>query len=109
VLEQLRLGVYAVPGQVERLGEEQLQQPVVPQHLERDPAPLVREPHASVRGVRNEPELREPLHHRGRSARRHPHPLGKLVVADRLVRAALERIDRLRVILDHSGETGKFY
>ena len=40
VLEHLGLGVHAIPGHSELLGEEQLEQPVVAQHLERDPAAL---------------------------------------------------------------------
>ena len=36
VLEHLGLGVHAVPGHAERLGEVALQQPVVADHLERD-------------------------------------------------------------------------
>ena len=42
VLEHLGLGVHAIPGHPELLGQEQLDQPVVAQHLERDPATLAR-------------------------------------------------------------------
>ena len=38
VLEHLGLGVHAVPGQPELLRQEELEQPVVAQHLQRDPA-----------------------------------------------------------------------
>ena len=39
VLEHLGLGVHAVPGHAERLGQVELEQAVVAQDLERDPAP----------------------------------------------------------------------
>ena len=39
VLEHLGLGVHAIPGHLQRLGEEQLEQPVVADHLERDLRP----------------------------------------------------------------------
>ena len=57
VLEHLGLGVNAIPGHPELLGQEQLQQPVVAQHLERDPATLRGEPDAAVGLVLDEPEL----------------------------------------------------
>ena len=39
VLEHLGLGVHAIPGHLKRLRQEQLQQAVVADHLERDPRP----------------------------------------------------------------------
>ena len=38
VLEDLRLGVNAIPGHSQRVGEEALEQPVVADHLEGDAA-----------------------------------------------------------------------
>ena len=40
MLKDLGLGVHTIPGHPELLGEEQLEQPMVAQHLKRDPATL---------------------------------------------------------------------
>ena len=69
VLEHLGLGVDAVPGHLQRLGEEQLDQPVVADHLERDPAPVGGQAHAAVGVVLDQAELAEALEHRRDRAR----------------------------------------
>ena len=48
VLEHLGLGVHAIPGHPELLGEKQLEQPVMAQHLQRDPPTLVGQPHTVI-------------------------------------------------------------
>jgi hypothetical protein len=104
MLEQLRLLVHAIPGQVEGLRQEQLQQPVAAQRTKGHAATGGGEPHAVIGGVRREPQLVEALDHRGRRARRDAEPLGELVVAHWLVAAALEGVDRLRVVLNDRRE-----
>ncbi len=63
VLEHLGLLVDAVPRHAERFGEVELQQPVVAQHLEREPGARFRQPHAAVALVRDETELVELADH----------------------------------------------
>ena len=64
MLEHLGLLVHAVPRHAERLGEIELEQPMVAQHLERHPLARAREPHAVVGLARDEPERLEALDHR---------------------------------------------
>ena len=54
VLEHLRLGVHAIPGHLQGLREEQLQQAVMADHLQRDPAPRGRQPHTAVGRARDQ-------------------------------------------------------
>ena len=63
VLEHLGLGVHLVPGHAEALDEEQLDEPVVADHLERDAPAALGEPHAAVALVLDEPERRELAQH----------------------------------------------
>ena len=104
MLERLGLLVDAVPRHAEVLGEVGLQQPVVAQHLERDPASGFGEHHAAVGDVLDQPPLVEPLEHRRDRGRRDPEPLREVVGPHRrAVGAALQRVDRLRVVLDRLG------
>ena len=103
VLEHLGLGVHAIPGHPELLGQEQLEQPVVAQHLKRDPATLVGEPHAVVGLVLDQPHLGELAHHRRDRARRDAQPLGQLIRRYRAALAGLQRIDRLGIVLNGGG------
>ena len=64
VLERLGLLVHAVPRHAEVLGEVELEQPVVAQHLERDALAGRREQHAAVGHVLDEAALGELLEHR---------------------------------------------
>ncbi len=100
VLEHLGLRVDAIPRHAEGLDQVQLEQAVVAHHLERDPAALLGQRHAAVRAVLDEPELAEPLDHPGRRGGGHAEPFGERVRADRVAVAALERVDRLRVVLN---------
>src|SRR5207342_321770 len=59
VLEHLRLGMYLVLGHPEVLHEEQLEQAMVADHLERDAAALLGEADAAVALVLDEVEARE--------------------------------------------------
>ena len=56
VLQHLGLLVHAVPGHAERLGEVELEQAVVAQHLERDALARRGQAHAVVGLVRDEPQ-----------------------------------------------------
>src|SRR6185295_14239595 len=99
----LGLLVYAVPRHVELLGEVELEQPVVAQHLERHLLAGRGELHAAVGHVLGQAELGELLDHpRGRSGS-DVQAVGEVVGGDRLAGAALERVDRLRVVLDGLG------
>ncbi len=63
VLEPLGLVVHLVPAVPQRLLEVGLEQPVMADHLERDPASGVGEPPSPVPSVLHQPEPGEPLHH----------------------------------------------
>ncbi len=107
VLEHLGLGVDAIPRHAQRLGEEQLEQPVVADHLERDLAAVVGETHAAIGQVLDQPELAEALEHRRDRTGREAEPLGERVRRDGLVAARFECEDRLAVVLD-GGRTRSF-
>ena len=92
VLEHLGLGVHAIPGHPELLGEEQLEQPVMAQHLQRDPATLVGQPHAVIGLMLDDPDLGELAHHPRHRAGRHPEPRGEIVRRYRRAATSLERI-----------------
>ena len=69
VLEPVGLVVHVVDADPERLREVQLEQPVVPDHLERHLLAGVRERDAPVGSVLGQPERGELLHHRARRGR----------------------------------------
>ena len=101
VLEHLGLVVHAVPRHAELLGEVQLEQPVVAQHLERD-APARRRS-AARRGrarARRARARRACLTIAEADAGRDAEALGERVRRDGAAAAPLERVDRLRVVLD---------
>ena len=64
------------------------------------PASRCRSASRPCREVRDEPELVELLHHARRGRGRHAEPLGERVRRDRPAAALLERVDRLRIVLD---------
>ena len=107
MLEHLGLGVHLVPGHAEALDEEQLDEPVMADHLERDTPPALGETDAAVALVLDEPEVRELAQHprdgggadleqRGEAGR------GRGAVA------GLEGVDRLRVVLHRGREDRGF-
>ena len=69
VLEAIRLGVHLVPAEAERLHQVQLEQPVVPDDLERDALARDRERRPVVALVLDEAEARQALQHAGRGGR----------------------------------------
>ncbi len=100
VLEDLRLGVHAIPGHPQRLAEVALEQAMMADDLDRDPPPVGCQADAAVGGVGDQPELSQPLEHRRDRSRRDRQALGESVRRDGLVFARLEGVDRLRVVLD---------
>ena len=103
VLEPDRLVVHVVDADPERLGEVELEQPVVPDHLERHLLAGVRERDAAVGRVLGEPERRELLHHRARRRRRDLLAAGERGRRDTLALDA-ELVDLLQVVLDRVAE-----
>src|SRR5581483_9724879 len=89
----------------ERLRQVQLKQAVVPDHLERDLLPGVRQLGAAVPLVREEVERRELLHHRRRRRGGHALVLGERADGHATV-GSLELVHRLEVVLDRLAEHG---
>ena len=102
VLEHLGLGVHAIPGHPELPGEEQLEQAVMAQHLQRHTPALVGQPHTVIRLVLDDPDLRQLAHHPRHRRRRHPEPCREIVRRHGRAATSLERIHRLRIILHRS-------
>ena len=100
VLEQLGLLVDEVPGDVEHLDEQELEQPVVAQRAQRDAPALVGQPRALVALVLEQAELGEAAQHAADRAGGDAEPLGQRVGRHRPVEPRLERVDRLQVVLD---------
>ena len=108
VLERLGLLVHAVPRHPEVLGEVELEQPVVAQHLERDALAGGGERDPAVGRVGDEPLLGELLDHAARRRGGHAEPRGEVVRGDAGsgLEALLQRVDGLRVVLDGLGRAG---
>jgi hypothetical protein len=106
VLEHLGFGVHLVPGHAEALDEEQLDQPVMADHFERDTPAALGETDAVVALVLDEAELRHLPQHPG--DRRGP----DLEQGSQLGRrggsvSRFEGEDRLGVVLDRGGEVAR--
>ncbi len=99
MLEPVGLGVQSFERQAESFGEVALEQPVVPDHLERDPLPRLREQDTAVTDVLDQAESREPLQHRRRRGRGHTHP-GREKRGRHALPFRPQREDRLQVVLD---------
>src|SRR5579863_726420 len=100
VLEHLGLGVNAIPGHAERIGEEALEEAVVADHLERHAPPGGGQAHPAVGLVRDEAQLVELLEHRRHRAGCDAETLCECAGRDRLLAPRLQREDRLRVVVD---------
>jgi hypothetical protein len=100
MLEHLRLRMHAVPRHPQLLGEEQLDQAVVAQDLERYPPPLAREPDSVIGLVLDQTEVGQLADHRRDGAGSDAKAIGQLVGGDRRVPAALESVHRLGVVLN---------
>src|ERR687892_143681 len=90
----------------ERVGQVQLEQAVVAQHLERHALARAREPHAVVGLSGGEAHRLEPLDHGRGGRRRHLEPFGDRRGGHGLRAALRERPDRLRVVLHGIGDLG---
>ena len=105
VLEHLGLGVHAVPRDPEALGQVELEQPVVADHLERHLLPTLGSAarpcrarattSSSSQSLRTIPDA---------EAARDAQALGDRGRGDRAGAVRLERVDRLRVVLDGGGD-----
>ena len=76
MLEPVRLGVHLVETEAERLGEIELEETVVPDHLQRDSFAGGRQLGAAVALVLHEAERGQALDHRGRRGRPDAYPVG---------------------------------
>ena len=103
VLEPVGLRVHLVERHPERVGEVELEQPVMPQHLERAQTAALGEHDTAVRRPLDEAELGEPLHHRRRRRGADVHPLRKRG-RRRPLSLGPEGVDRLEVVLDRARE-----
>jgi hypothetical protein len=79
VLEHLGLGMHAIPGHPELLSEEQLQQAVVAQHLQRHSPALLGQVHTVIGLVLDDPDLGQLAHHPRHRRGCHPQPRGEIV------------------------------
>ena len=105
VLHVLGFFVDFVPGEVERLAQELLDQPVPPQHAQRQRPAGRREPHAFVRRVRGQVALVERLEHARHRAGQHAQR-GRDLAGGHGAGVGLlrELVDRLDVVFD--GQAG---
>ena len=103
VLEHLGLGVHGIPANAEALCEVELEQPVMAQHLQRDPPAGLGEPDTAIALVGDEAERVELAQHPRHRCRTHAEPLREGGRRGNPL-AALERIDRLRVVLHGGGK-----
>ena len=103
VLEHLGLGVHLVPGHAEALDEEQLDEPVVPDHLERDTPPALGETDAAVALVLDEAQSGQLAQHPRDGGGADLEQRGE-VGRGRGAVAGLEGVDRLRVVLHRGRE-----
>jgi hypothetical protein len=102
VLEHLGLGVHLIPGHAQALDEEQLDEPVVADHLERDPPAARGQADAPVALVLDESEVRELAQH-PRDGGGANLEQGREVGGRRSAVTRLERVDRLRIVLHCGG------
>ena len=109
MLEHLGLGMHAIPGHPELLGEEQLEQAVMAQHLQRDSPALVGQAHTVIGLVLDDPDLGQLAHHPRHRSGCHPEPRREIVRRDRRAAASLKRIHRLRIVLNRGGTQGALF
>ena len=102
VLHVLGFLVHLVPGHLQRLGQEQLEQAVPADDLQRQPLAGLGQAGSLVGGIRRQARLGEGLEHAGDRARRDGQRLRQLAGADGAagIAAGGDQRDRLDVILD---------
>ena len=103
VLEHLCLGMHLVPAHAQVFDEEELEQPVVADHLESDEPSALGQPDAPVGLVLDQAEPGELAEHPRDRGGRDVEPRRERVRRGRLA-AALEHVDRLDVVLDGRGQ-----
>ena len=104
VLQHLRLGVDFVPGHAEALHEEELEQPMVADDLERDAGAVLGEADPAVGLVLDETEGRQLGQHPGDRGGADLQPLRERRRRHGAL-AGVERVDRLDVVLDGGRDT----
>ena len=102
VLEAFGLGVHLVPRHAEVLDQEQLQQPVVAQHLERGSRAARRQHDAVVRLVLDQAQRVELLDHARHGRGRDVQPVGERLRGHGAAGGRADLLDRLQVVL-HGG------
>ena len=105
VLEPFRLRVDLIPAHAQALGQIQLEQAMMAQHLQRHPPARLGQAHAAIALVHDQAERVELAQHPRHRPRPHPQPLRQRI-RRRHPGAAFQRVDRLRVVLDRRGEVG---
>ena len=106
MLHVLGFLVHLVPGHLERLGQEQLEQAVPADHLQRQPLAGLGQAGSFIGGIRRQARLGEGLEHAGDRARRDGERLRQLAGTHGAAGLAPggDQRDRLDVVLD--GQTG---
>ena len=104
VLEPLGLVVELVERHAERPVQEQLPEPMVPDHLERDRGAVVGQLDPVVGGVPQEAGIGQPADHVRRAGGDHAEVLGQRAGLDRA--RFLQLVDRLQVILNGAADLG---
>src|SRR5436190_1298220 len=98
MLQVLRLVMDAIPRIAEHLGEIALEDAMAAQGAQRGAAPFFRESHAAIRLVRDQTLIGEATHHPA-DRRGGDVEAQRDLIRRRGLRAALEVVDRLEVIL----------
>ena len=106
VLENLGVGVDPIPRDLEDLRQEELEQAVVADDLERDATAVGGQAHPAIGRVLGEPELVELAHHGRDRAGRYLESLGQSARGHGCRALLAERVDRLGVVLDDGGAVG---
>ena len=100
VLHVLGFFVHFVPGEIERLHQEQLDQTMAPHDRSASALPGRRQPHAFVGRVGDQVAFAERLEHAGHGARRDRQRLGQLTGGRLAIAGQADLKDRFDVVLD---------
>ena len=100
VFHVLGFFVHFVPGQIQRLDQKQLDEPMAAHDPQGQCIARVGQPHALVRRVGNQVALAERLEHAGDGAWRDPQSRGQLAGRRLAVARQTNLKDRLDVVLD---------
>lgn len=103
MLEHLGLVVHAIPGHPQALDQVQLEQPVMANHLERNPLTGLGQGDPAVGLMGDQSELSETLDHARSRRRRDTEAVSEGISAHRPIAPSLKRVDRLAVVLNRGG------